>query len=66
MSSGMPPPHMMSFSFASNAKGESLVESRDSSRALKKKAKTKKQKYVESRDNNDNNDNNKRCGEERL
>lgn len=34
MSSGMPPPHMMSFSFASSANGESRVLSSDSSLAL--------------------------------
>jgi hypothetical protein len=35
VSSGIPPPHMMSFSLANRAKGESLEESRDSSRALR-------------------------------
>lgn len=35
MSSGIPPPHMMSFSLARRAKGESRVLSRDSSRALR-------------------------------
>jgi hypothetical protein len=34
VSSGMPPPHMMSFSFANTAKGESLEESKDNSRAF--------------------------------